>query len=170
MSSSTTIFQNHNTILYYAPDLHSTPHGSMPVNHLPIFDSFLSLANINHSIIRIEDSDSTGSVSKNGIRVVYRHHNQLEQLHNNLPDGLEKFNHEVAIHLLSQPSTNDFHRDDGKIHRDRLSYVNSCKWGFGRVQSDNRIATRGVDRGSTCSTGMVRKKPFVLSIRAYTKI
>ena len=137
MSSATTIFQNRNTILYYAPDLHSTPHGSIQVNELPSFDSFLSLANINHSIIRIEDSDTTGSVSKNGIRVAYRHHNQLEQLHNKLPDGLEKFNNDVANHILRQPSRIDFHREDGKIRQHEFSYVNSCKWGFGRVQSDN---------------------------------
>ena len=137
MSSATTIFQNRNTILYYAPDLHSTPHGSMQVNDLPSFDSNLNLDNINHSIIRIEDSDSTGSVSKNGIRVAYWHHNQLEQLHNDLPDGLEKFHHEVAIHLLRNSSKKDFYREDGKIHPDKFSYVSSCKWGFGRVQSDN---------------------------------
>ena len=108
----------------------------MQVNNLPSFNSNFNLGNINHSIIHIEDSDSTGSVSKNGIRVAYRHHNQLEQLHNDLPGGLEKFHHDVAIHLLSQSSKKDFHREAGKIHPDKFSYVNSCKWGFGRVQSD----------------------------------
>ena len=54
LSSTTTILQNRHTILYSAPDLHSTPHGSLHFDHVPIFDSALSFLRINHTIIRRE--------------------------------------------------------------------------------------------------------------------
>ena len=72
--STTTILQNRNTILYSAPDLHSTPHGSLHFDHVPIFDSILRCIDVDHTIIRREDSDKSGTVSKK------RHHGRISTL------------------------------------------------------------------------------------------
>ena len=147
IQSVTTIFQDRQTILYSAPNLHSTPHGSMNVNVIPHYDSVLRSLKIDHSIIRLEDTDNSGSMTRNGISVAFLHHNQLDLLKNSILGGLDNFHRELALHLLQTSSKKDINREDGKIYPNKFSFITSCKWGFGRVQHDNHHGTwsfRGV--------------------------
>ena len=156
-------------ILYIAPDLHSSPHGSMDSSDLDSIHCLLDCLDIKNVKLNDDTAGKNGISKYNGIIFATPRSYILQRLDKKLIGGLSSF-HSDLVHFLLLGGDNDTYRMQQTLEQIGESVNNRCRFGFGRVQPRNHKKnwTLEGEKMPTIDVSGFRKMPKSLQQRIMT--
>ena len=152
-------------VLYYAANLHSSPHSSASIHSIPAISFSMNRRGVEHNILSPSSAGSNGIARRRGITAMYCNSALVRSLDKSLssiirptiqPSDCEKnqspirpsirpdtnsFHHELAQYLLSLGMEEDTSRQSGCISHGYSSGSSHLLWGWGRIQPDTNKQT-----------------------------
>ena len=165
----TTILQTNSVpVLYYAVDLHTSPHSSASIHSIPAISFAMNRLGVVHNILSPSSAGSNGIARTRGITTMYTNSALVRSLGSSLssirptiqPDGRAKnqtsirpsirqvpnsFHHDLAQYLISLGLGDNSSRQSGCISPGISAASSFINWGWRRIQPDTNKRTWFID-------------------------
>ena len=140
MRSVTTVIQNRETMIYSAPELHCTPHGSLGFTDIISKSKFLKKFKVPHSIISNGSSYHPSRYLNKYIKVQYLSNKELYEFGSIMAGCLKHFNGDLAKYMLKLSTPTDNNCEKWKNgNRSKLFH---CSLHTGGLDMYNLIVTQ----------------------------